>query len=80
MDGNEFALKEGAEYHIKMFKEDTVRGKFRGYVSLCGENAIVIEKSDKRVRYIPVAQIIYIDQEEYSVHEEKPKNIDIYYR
>ena len=80
MDGNEFALKEGAVYLIKMSEEDTIQGKFRGYASLCGENAIVIEKSDKRMRYIPVAQIIYIDQEELSVHEEKPKNIDIYYR
>ena len=80
MDGNEFALKEGVSYLITMPEDVTTRGKFRGYASLCGENAIVIEKGDKTIRYIPVAQIMYIDQEDYPVHEEKPKNIDIYYR
>ena len=80
MDANEFALKDGAVYFIKMSEGETSLGKFRGYASICGENAIVLEKNDKRVRYIPVAQIIYIDQQDFSVHEEKPKNIDIYYR
>ena len=80
MDGNELSLKVGGNYYVKMSEEDDVRGIFRGYSSLGSDVAMVIEKKDGMMRFIPLTQIIYIDQLYKPVHEEQPKNIDIYYR
>ena len=80
MDGNELSLKVGGNYYVKMSEEDDVRGIFRGYSSLGGDVAMVIEKKDGLMRFIPLTQIIYIDQLNKPVAEEEPKNIDIYYR
>ena len=80
MASNEIALKEGVFYYVKLPEDDYARGKFKGYASLCGEVAMVIEMQDGKMRFIPIAQIVYIDQESPSIDEEKPKNIDIYYR
>ena len=80
MESSELVLKVGSNCYVKMTEEDDVRGIFRGYSSLGGDVAMVIEKNDGMMRFIPLTQIIYIDQLNKPVAEEEPKNIDIYYR
>ena len=80
MSNNEISLKAGCKYYVKMTEDDDVRGIFRGYSSLGSGVALVIEKTGGLLRFIPLTQIIYIDQLEKSVAEEEPKKMDIYYR
>ena len=81
MSNNEISLKTGARYHVKMTEEDEVYGIFRGYSSLGGDVALVIERRENgMMRFIPLSQIIYIDQLDKPEAEEEPKKIDIYYR
>ena len=80
MGSNEIALKEGVNCHVKMTDDDSVQGIFRGYSSLGGDVAMVIEKKGGMIRFIPITQIVYIDQLDKPAPEEQPKKIDIYYR
>ena len=75
-----FALKQDGKYLIRIADEDDTIGIFKGYSSLAGEVAMVIEMDGGRMRFIPLAQIVYIDQLEVSETQEEPKKIDIYYR
>ena len=75
-----FVLKQDGKYLIRIADEDDTIGIFKGYSSLAGEVAMVIEMDGGRMRFIPLAQIVYIDQLEASDTQEEPKKIDIYYR
>ena len=80
MDAKEFLLKQDGKYLVRIADEDDTIGIFKGYSSLCGEVAMVIEMDGGRMRFIPLAQIVYIDQLEIPESEEQPKKVDIYYR
>ena len=75
-----FALKQDGKYLIRIADEDDTIGIFKGYSSLAGEVAMVIEMDGGKMRFIPLPQIVYIDQLEVSETQEEPKKIDIYYR
>ena len=77
---NEFRLKADGKYNVKISEEIDISGTFKGYSSIGGEVAMVIEKGDGRKRFIPLSQIMYIDELEISETVEEPKKVDIYYR
>ena len=77
---NEFRLKADGKYNVKISEEIDISGTFKGYSSIGGEVAMVIEKDDGRKRFIPLSQIMYIDELEISETVEEPKKVDIYYR
>ena len=80
MDNPNFSLKEDGKYLVRIADEDDTIGIFKGYSSLCGEVAMVIEIDGGRMRFIPLAQIVCIDQLEIPASEMQPKKVDIYYR
>ncbi len=77
---NEFRMKADGKYCVKISEEIDISGTFKGYSSIGGEVAMVIEKDDGRKRFIPLSQIMYIDELEISETVEEPKKVDIYYR
>ena len=79
MEEPNYSLKEDGRYVVHTTDEDDTRGIFKGYSSLCGEVAVVIE-TNRKLRFIPIAQIVYIDQLEIPESEKQPKKVDIYYR
>ena len=80
MDGNEFSLKLNSKYLVRIADEDDTIGIFRGYSSLGGDVAMVIEMDVGKMRFIPLSQIVYIDQLEIIKPDSSPKKVDIYYR
>ena len=80
MDNKEFILKTDGKYLIRIADEDDTIGLFKGYSSLGGDVAMVIEMDGGRMRFIPLSQIVYIDELEIPKSEEQPKKVDIYYR
>ena len=80
MEKNEIALQREGKYLIRIADEDDTIGLFKGYSSLGGDVAMVIEMEGEKVRFIPLSQIVYIDQLEIPESEEQPKKVDIYYR
>ena len=80
MESKDIALKREGKYLIRIVDEDDTIGLFKGYSSLGGDVAMVIEMDGGRMRFIPLSQIVYIDQLEVPVSQEQPKKVDIYYR
>ena len=80
MDGSEFALKPEGRYCVWVDVDDSFKGIFKGYSSLCGEVAMVIDTGKGKLRFVPVAQIRYIDQLEIPESKEETSKVDIYYR
>ena len=79
MDNNEFVLKPEGRYQVHIDEQNDFNGIFKGYSSLCGETAMVIDVNG-RLKFIPIAQILYIDQIQIPQSEDEPKKVDIYYR
>ena len=75
-----FALKQDGKYLIRIADEDDTIGIFKGYSSLGGDTAMVIEMDGGKIRFIPISQIVYIDQLEIPSSQEQPSKVDIYYR
>ena len=81
MENPNISLKQDGRYRVRLADdEDETTGIFKGYSSLCGEVAMVIQLSNGKMRFIPLAQIVYIDQLEAPESEKQPKKVDIYYR
>ena len=80
MDDKGFVLKQDGKYLVRIADEDDTIGLFKGYSSLAGDIAMVIEMDGGKMRFIPLAQIVYIDQLEIPASVEQPKKDDIYYR
>ena len=80
MDGSEFALKPEGRYQVCIDEKNVFCGIFKGYSSLCGEVAMVIDPGDGKMRFIPISQIKYIDQLEVLESKEQTSKVDIYYR
>ena len=80
MENNEIILRPGTECRVVVTDEECeFTGVFKGYSSLCGEVAMVFDYEGK-MRFVPLAQIVLIDQTEAPRSEDQPKKIDIYYR
>ena len=56
-----YELKVGSKYLVKTSEEEDTIGCFVGYSMIGTESAVVISTEGNRVRFIPVAQIVYID-------------------
>ena len=80
MDSKEFSLTVGGSYMVAFDKDNTTSGIFKGYSSIGSDIAIVIEPENGGLRFIPVQQIMYIDQLSLPKSEDEPKKVDIYYR
>ncbi len=80
MEEPNYSLKQDGKYLVRIADEDDTIGIFKGYSSLCGEVAMVVEIDGGKMRFIPLAQIVYIDQLEAPESEKQPKKVDIYYR
>ena len=80
MENKEIILKPETRCSVELSTEELgFEGVFKGYSSLCGEVAMVFEY-DGKLRFVPITQIVYIDQMEAPCSEDQPKKIDIYYR
>jgi len=80
MDSKEFSLTVDGSYRIMFAEDKTMTGKFKGYSSIGSEIAVVMEPDGGGLRFIPVQQILYIDQLSLPKSEDEPKKVDIYYR
>ena len=80
MENKEIILKPEGKYLVRIADEDDTIGIFKGYSSLCGEVAMVIEIDGGRKRFIPLSQIKFLDQLEVPKSEDLPSKVDIYYR
>ena len=80
MESNEFALTVGGSYFVKITDDDSAKGIFKGYSSIGSEIAVVIELVPGSLRFIPVSQIVFIDQLSLPKSDDEPKKVDIYYR
>ena len=75
-------IVKGWKYLVKIAEEEDTIGTFRGYSMIGSESAVVIEIADKKLRFIPAEQILYMDLLENSQKEEpktSKKGMDIYY-
>ena len=80
MENKEIILKPEGKYLVRIADEDDTIGIFKGYSSLCGEVAMVIEMDGGKMRFIPLSQIKFLDQLEVPRTEETVSKVDIYYR
>jgi len=80
MESKEFSLTVGGTYQIMFAEDKSTRGVFKGYSSIGSEIAVVMEPEAGGLRFIPVQQILYIDQLSLPKSEDEPKKVDIYYR
>ncbi len=80
MEEPSYSLKQDGTYEVRTTDEQVTKGIFKGYSSLCGEIAAVFEMKYEKLRFIPLAQIVYIDELQVPKSEDQPKKVDIYYR
>ena len=80
MDNSDYILKIGEVCEFRLTDESQFSGTFMGYSSLGGEVAVVVRTQHSKMRFIPLTQIVYIDQSDIPVSREQPKKDDIYYR
>ncbi|MFA6709943.1 MAG: hypothetical protein WCR24_01190 [Candidatus Methanomethylophilaceae archaeon] len=75
-------ITKGWKYLVRIAEEKDAIGTFRGYSMVGSESAVVIEMENKRLRFIPVEQISYMELLENSLKEEpktSKKGMDTYY-
>ena len=71
-------LTVGSKYKVKLPEDEDVYGHFVGYSMIGTESALVIKMDGDRLRYIPVAQIVYLDlleSVEEPEHKERPERL-----
>ena len=71
-------LTVGSKYKVKLPEEEDIFGRFAGYTMIGTESAIVITMDGDRMRFIPVAQIVYIDlleSAECAERKERPERL-----
>lgn len=77
----ELKMHIGGRYLVKIADEGDTIGIYKGYISIGEDVAIAIEPENSLMRFIPVSQIVYIDQLEIpSIDDVPDKKSDIYYR
>lgn len=78
MTQESYELTVGSRYAVTLSEEESFNGTFVGYAMIGTESAIVLEKSANRIRYVPVAQILYIDLIEAAKPERKERPEHLY--
>lgn len=77
---SEFKLNKGGRYLIRLPEEEDTIGFFRGYCTLGEDPALVIEMAEGKIRFVPTAQITFIDVLDAGVSEKQgPKRDDVNY-
>ncbi len=56
-----YEISKGSRCLIRTAEEDDTVGSFEGYVMMGSDTAMVVRMDGDRIRYIPVAQISYVD-------------------
>ena len=82
MADKDFMLNINGKYLVRIAGEDDTIGLFKGYLALGEDTAVAIEMESGRIRFIPLAQVVYIDVLETPSAEERKepqKSRDIYY-
>lgn len=79
MADTEIKFKTGGKYLVRIADEDDTIGIFKGYVAIGSDVALVIEMNDGKVRFIPIAQVVYIDVLETPDEDPVKKKLDVYY-
>ena len=75
-----FEIKIGSKYLIKIADQEDTIGHFAGYAMLGSESALVFRMDGDRIRYVPAGQIILMDLLEAADKEEKkPKTAELLY-
>lgn len=61
MTQDSYELKVGSRYCIRFSEDLDYSGTFQGYTMIGTESAVVMKDDRDKIRFIPVAQISYID-------------------
>jgi len=61
MTQESYELTVESMYSVNLPEDKMVVGRFVGYSMIGTESAIVLRMKDDKIRFIPVAQIVYID-------------------
>lgn len=72
LDG-EFSLSTGSKYRVNHGDEDMTEGVFKGYSAMGTEMMMVFQLEDGTLRFINLAQIIYLDLLEDSPKKQSKK-------
>jgi hypothetical protein len=57
----EFAVTVGSKYRVDHGNEDLTTGIFKGYSAMGTDTAMVFQLEDGTLRFINLAQIVYLD-------------------
>ena len=76
----EYAVTIGSKYSVDHGGEDLTVGVFRGYSAMGSDTAMVFELENGTLRFINLAQIIYLDLLESAPKKTKKKDTgSVYY-
>ncbi len=78
MTQESYELTAGSQYDVTVPEEEPIRGCFAGYTMIGTESAIVLKMDGDKIRFIPVAQILYIDLIEAAKPERKERPEHLY--
>ncbi len=78
MTQESYELTVESMYSVNLPEDVSVVGRFVGYSMIGTESAIVLRMNDDKIRFIPVAQIVYIDlliEAEKSERKDRPEHL-----
>jgi hypothetical protein len=78
MTQESYELTVGSRYTVTLSEEESFDGTFVGYAMIGTESAIVLNMKGDKIRFIPVAQIVYIDLLEAAKPERKDRPEQLY--
>lgn len=79
MSDGELGFKIDGKYRVRIVEDQDTVGLFKGYAAMGGDVALVMEVGGK-FRYIPVQQVVYIDEiEAPDAEDPSKKRFDVYY-
>ena len=78
MTQESYELTVGSRYDVHLPEDEIVHGLFAGYCMIGTESAIVMNMNGDKLRFIPVAQILYMDLIEAAKPERKERPEQLY--
>jgi hypothetical protein len=78
MTQESYELTVESMYSVNLPEDVSVVGRFVGYSMIGTESAIVLRMNNDKIRFIPVAQIVYIDLIEAAKPERKERPEQLY--
>jgi hypothetical protein len=78
MTQESYELTVGSRYTVTLSEEESFDGTFVGYAMIGTESAIVLNMKGDKIRFISVAQIVYIDLLEAAKPERKDRPEQLY--